>query len=56
MYESPKLVRFGSFRDLTLQQPIDCTTGVPKPWHHKTHPTFDSLVPLGVNDGCPARS
>ena len=59
MYESPKLVRFGNFRDLTQQSPTDCTNGgtVPKPWLFKTHPNFDTFVPTGINDGCPdARS
>lgn len=56
MYETPKLVRFGKFRDLTLQgTPSDCTVGgtVPKPWTFKTFPNTDSFVPGGVNDGCP---
>jgi hypothetical protein len=56
MYETPKLVRFGSFRDLTLQTPSDCTNGgtVPKPWTFKTAPFTDSFVPGGTDDGCPA--
>ena len=56
MYETPKLVRFGKFRDLTLQA-ADCTTGVPKPWVHKVNPSFDAALSSGINDGCPtARS
>ena len=55
MYETPKLVRFGKFRDLTLQT-TDCTNGgtAPKPWSFKTFPNADSFVPGGVNDNCPA--
>lgn len=53
MYESPKLVRFGSFRELT-QQTQGCLTQYP--WTGKDQPTFDSIFPNGVNDGCPARS
>jgi hypothetical protein len=59
MYETPELVRFGKFRDLTLQsQGTNCTNdgSVPKPWSFKTHPTYDSFVPNGTDDGCPARS
>lgn len=53
MYEAPKLVRFGQFRDLTLQ-----TSGclLVKPYTGKDQPTFDNLFPQGTNDGCPARS
>jgi hypothetical protein len=47
MYEAPKLVRFGQFRDLTLQ--TSCPTSGPG----KTFPNFDPLYPTGVNDGCP---
>ncbi|CAG1772919.1 hypothetical protein BAC2_03246 [uncultured bacterium] len=53
MYESPKLVRYGQFRDLTLQS-SGCL--LQKPWTGKDQPTFDSFFPNGVNDGCPARS
>ena len=58
MYEAPKLVRFGKFRDLTLQQTTDCTNGgtAPKPWTFKTFPNFDPYVPNGQNDNCAARS
>lgn len=48
MYETPKLVRYGKFRDLTLQ---DCQ--VTTPYTGKNQPTFDALFPLGTNDGCP---
>ena len=51
MYESPKLVRFGKFRDLTLQA-SGCLTQAP--WTGKDEPTFDSIFPTGTNDGCPA--
>jgi len=50
MYEAPKLVRFGKFRDLTLQ---DCN---PLGGPTKIHPNADPLFPSGQNDGCPARS
>jgi hypothetical protein len=43
MYESPKLERFGTFRELTLQG-------------GKIYPPYDPLVPNGINDGNPARS
>jgi hypothetical protein len=53
MYESPKLVRFGQFRDLTLQG--GCLTQAP--WTGKNQDTYDSLFPKGNDDGCPpARS
>ena len=55
MYESPKLVRFGSFRELTLQV-SDCTNGgtAPQPWTFKNQPNADSFVPVGNDDdGCP---
>lgn len=48
MYESPKLVRFGMFRDLTLQ---GCQ--LVAPYAGKDQPTHDTLFPLGTNDGCP---
>ena len=50
MYESPKLVRFGQFRELTLQG--GCQTQVP--YTGKNVNTYDSVFPLGTNDGCPA--
>jgi len=51
MYESPKLVRFGQFRDLTLQPPTCPGSAI------KNVPVFDAAIPLGTNDGCPvARS
>jgi len=53
MYESPKLVRFGQFRDLTLQGQ-GCL--LQKPWTGKNVNTYDSYFPQGNNDGCPARS
>ena len=49
MYESPKLVRFGTFRDLTLQS---CPPSGPG----KSSPTYDLAYPNGTSDGCPARS
>ena len=52
MYEAPRLVKFGQFRDLTLQT---CLTT--SPWTGKDVNTFDSIFPQGQNDGCPpARS
>jgi len=46
MYQSPKLVRFGQFRDLTLQ--AQCSTPGPK-----NQPVQDAAYPLGsTNDGC----
>ena len=59
MYQTPQLVRFGTFRELTLQSVTDCTNGgtLQKPWLHKSFPTLDSYIPGGVDDGCPlARS
>ena len=53
MYETPKLVRYGSFRELTLV-PQGCMTQAP--WTGKDQPTFDPLFPNGQNDGCPPRS
>lgn len=55
MYQAPRLVRFGHFRDLTLQQIPDCSTGVPQPWLHKNTQNLDSFFPQGINngDGCP---
>ena len=45
MYETPKLERFGSFRELTLQGSL------------KVNPPFDPALPGGgTNDGLPARS
>jgi hypothetical protein len=52
MYQTPHLVKFGQFRELTLQ--TQCLTQAP--WTGKDQPTFDSLFPTGVDDGCPARS
>jgi len=49
MYESPKLVRFGQFRDLTLQ--TSCPTQAP--WTGKNVNTYDSIFPKGNDDGCP---
>jgi hypothetical protein len=49
MYEAPKLVRFGRFRDLTLQT---CPSSGPG----KDQNFFDPLFPQGQNDGCPQRS
>lgn len=44
MYEAPKLVRFGQFRDLTLQCPAS---------PGKISNVLDPLFPTGQNDGCP---
>ena len=45
MYESPKLERFGNFRELTLQGGL------------KVNPPLDPAIPGGGNsDGLPARS
>lgn len=49
MYEAPRLVKFGRFRDLTLQ--TQCLTTAP--WTGKTVNTSDILFPQGQNDGCP---
>lgn len=52
MYEAPKLVRFGKFRDLTLQI-LECTSG------SKSTNLTDSMFPLGIappTDGCSPRS
>lgn len=49
MYEAPRLVKFGRFRDLTLQS--QCLTQAP--WTGKTVNTADILFPQGQNDGCP---
>lgn len=51
MYEAPKLVRFGKFRDLTLQVVCDPTGGPTK-----VNPFSDPIAPDGQNDGCPPRS
>ena len=51
MYEAPRLVKYGQFRDLTQQQCM-----LTKPYTGKDVNTFDSLFPNGINDGCPARS
>lgn len=56
MYETPKLIRFGSFRDLTLQ-----TVGCPGiPSNQKNTNIVDPAFGPGagtVDDGCPvARS
>ena len=48
MYEAPKLVRYGQFRDLTLQ--VCDPNGGPT----KIHPDFDINFPTGIGDGCPA--
>jgi hypothetical protein len=51
MYEAPKLVRFGQFRDLTLQiDDPNCLKTAP--WTNKNVNTFDSIFPFGTNDGC----
>jgi hypothetical protein len=52
MYQTPRLVKFGQFRELTLQSGCQLTA----PFTGKDQPTFDSLFPNGVDDGCPARS
>lgn len=49
MYSSPKLVRYGNFRDLTQQQ---CGYGPAK-----TYPNWDvALGPGQSSDGCETRS
>ena len=51
MYEAPKLVRFGKFRDLTLQGQGACEGSA------KTQLGFDLLFMGGTvqtGDGCPA--
>jgi hypothetical protein len=48
MYEAPRLVKYGQFRDLTQQT---CLTTAP--YTGKTQNTFDSIFPAGINDGCP---
>jgi hypothetical protein len=51
MYEAPRLVKYGQFRDLTLQTQTCLTT---PPYTGKTAATFDSIFPVGqTNDGCP---
>ena len=51
MYEAPRLVKYGQFRDLTLQTQTCMTT---PPYTGKTAATFDSIFPVGqTNDGCP---
>ena len=50
MYESPKLVRFGQFRELTQEV---CLRQYP--WTGKMNDTYDPMFPKGTNDGC-ARS
>lgn len=52
MYEAPKLVRFGKFRDLTLQTAPCDPNGGPT----KTFNNFDINFPTGQSDGCLARS
>ena len=47
MYEAPKLVRFGKFRDLTLQ--VCDPNGGPT----KVTNNYDIAFPNGQNDGCP---
>ena len=48
MYEAPKLVRFGKFRDLTLQVVCDPNGGPTK-----VYANFDINFPNGQDDGCP---
>jgi hypothetical protein len=48
MYEAPRLVKYGQFRDLTQQT---CLTTAP--YTGKTQNTVDSIFPNGINDGCP---
>ena len=53
MYQTPRLVKFGQFRELTLQSGCQLTA----PYSGKDQPQFDALFPLGTDDGCPpARS
>ena len=49
MYESPKLVTFGQFRDLTLQTPCMKVS----PWTGKRFATFDPVFP-SAGEGCEA--
>lgn len=58
MYSTPKLVRFGNFRDLTRQSDGPCPNDPQIDWLTKGYPTADILVQNGANvgDGCPARS
>ena len=47
MYEAPQLVRFGKFRDLTLQYVCDPNGGPTK-----VYSNFDINFPNGQDDGC----
>jgi hypothetical protein len=52
MYQAPKLVRYGTFRELTLQNPgTSCPT---VPLVQKIDPSLDAAFGPGqTNDGCP---
>lgn len=50
MYEAPKLVKFGKFRDLTLQV---CN---PQGGPTKVYANYDINFPNGQDDGCLTRS
>jgi hypothetical protein len=51
MYEAPKLVRYGKFRDLTLQTPCNPSGGPTKVYNN-----YDINFPTGQSDGCLTRS
>ena len=56
MYQTPKLVRYGGFRELTLQG-AGATCTPPIPTTQKTAPSLDpAFGPGQSNDGCPSRS
>ena len=51
MYEAPRLIKYGQFRDLTLQTAPGCQLTFP--YTGKNVNTYDALFPTGQNDGCP---
>jgi hypothetical protein len=50
MYEAPRLDRFGTFRELTLQAPpgVICTP----PRNFKIYTATDYIAVVGQDDGC----
>lgn len=56
MYSTPKLLRYGKFRELTMQQQPCSDPSID--WTGKTYPSADVVLNLGADnsDGCPARS